>query len=291
MGVSISGRWGLVVGLVVAACGSTPPAGPRPTRVHRARLETSVDGLSGLTVDGDGELIAIAERGTVLVRIVGATARTIRLEGVPDGVDTESIAWLGGDRFAVGTESMDESRRADLVLVVERHGDRARVVDRLELPYDLMGIDAEENRGIEGLCFVPDEDGGVMVAAMENVVERGGRRFTPLGVRRGGRWRRVLARLGSETGKLSALDCRRDGEALDVLAIERHYGVMRVVRFSLRDADAEVTPRVVYDLAGQLEGDPNLEGLARQGDALVLVVDNHHGRRTGPNETLRLPLP
>ncbi|MEZ4340453.1 MAG: esterase-like activity of phytase family protein [Sandaracinaceae bacterium] len=262
--------------------------------MDRARIETDVDGLSGLTMDGEGHAIAVAERGTALVAIEDRAVR-IPLEGVPAGIDTESIAWLGEDRFALGTESMDESRHADLVLVVERANGRARVVDRIELPYSLLGITAEENRGIEGLCFVAD--GGVLLAAMENVVERGGQRFAPLGIRRGDRWTgRALVRLTSETGKLSALDCRRDGDAIDVLAIERHYGVMRVLRFALREGDTcegdiELTPRVIYDLAGQLDGDPNLEGLVRDGDELVLIVDNHHGRRTGPNEVLRLPLP
>lgn len=275
---------------LVAGCGSTPPAGPRPSRVDRRPIQVAVDGLSGLTIDGEGHAIAVAERGTALVRIDDGAVGTIPLDGVPDGLDTESIAWLGGERFALGTESMDESRDGDAVLVVERANDRARVVDRFELPYSLLGIEAEENRGIEGLCFVPGDD--VLLAGMENVVEQDGHRFTPLAVRRGDRWvSRVLVRLGSETGKISALDCRRDGDAIDVFAIERHYGVMRVVRFALREGDTRVTPRVVYDLAGQLEGDPNLEGIARDGDELVLINDNHHGRRSGPTERLRLPLP
>lgn len=277
--------------MVVAAC-SAAPAGPRPARVDRAPIDVAIDGLSGLAIDGDGVPIAVAEGGEALVAIGPRGARAIPLVGVPDGVETESIAWLGGDRFALGTESMDVGRTADAILIVERGPERARVVDRVALPYSVLGVRGEENHGIEGLCFAPGERGGTLIAAMENVASRDGARWAPLGVREGdGAFRRVLLRLGSETGKISALDCRRRGDAIDVIAIERHFGVMRIVQFDLRAGVDRVTPRVVYDLAGRLEGDPNLEGIARAGDELLLVVDNHYGTRQGPNELVRVPLP
>lgn len=277
----------------LVACGSGAPTGPRPSRIERAPIAgLRIDGLSGLALDGDGVPIAVPERGAALVELGPRGARAIPLDGVPGGVETESIAWLGGERFALGTESMDVERTADAILIVERGPARARVVEHVTLPYSILGVRAEENHGIEGLCFAPGEGGGTLIAAMENVVSRGGARWAPLGVREGdGAFRRVLARLGSETGKLSALDCRRRGDAIEVLAIERHFGVMRIVRFDLPPSADRVTPRVVYDLAGRLEGDPNLEGIARAGDELLLLVDNHYGTRQGPNELVRVPLP
>ncbi|MBX3269318.1 MAG: esterase-like activity of phytase family protein [Sandaracinaceae bacterium] len=277
--------------VAVAGCGGAePPAGPRPRALSRQTIASAVDGLSGLAIDGRGVPIAVAERGTALVALE-ASPRTIALEGVPSGLDTESIAWLGGARFALGTESMDTRRDGDPIFVVEVEGARARVVDRIELPYAVLGVTAEENRGIEGLCFVPGPD--VLVAAMENVVVERGARHAPLGVRRGGgAWARALVALSSETGKLSALSCRANDAAIEVFAIERHYGVMRVLSFELPSTpDARVTPRVALDLAGLLDGDPNLEGLALEGETLLLVTDNHHGRRTGPSELVRARLP
>ena len=45
-------------------------------------------------------------------------------------------------------------------------------------------------------------------------------------------------RLTSEEGKIAALACRPLGdEAYEILAIERHFGVMRIVRFELFGAE------------------------------------------------------
>jgi hypothetical protein len=67
---------------------------------------------------------------------------------------------------------------------------------------------------------------------------------------------------------------------------------MRVVRFSIGvgSPSTRIRPRLVADLAGALDGDPNLEGLAIDGEdlVLVLVVDNHYGERSGPNELVVL---
>jgi hypothetical protein len=249
-----------------------------------------VDGLSGLTTAGDGTLWAVAESTRALVALVpGAAARIVDLEGVPDGLDTESIAWIDGSRFALGTESMDETRAADLVLFVDVGADRARVIDTIELPYAALAVAPQENRGIEGLCHA----GGVLVAAMENVIEGDGsppRRFAPLALRVRGEWTVTRAALTTETGKLSGLVCRSRSGVVEVLAIERHYEVMRVLRYAVEPGDDVIEAVVARDLRGRLDGDPNLEGITVDAaGGVVLVVDNHYGERTGPNELVRAP--
>ncbi|HJL15319.1 MAG TPA: esterase-like activity of phytase family protein [Sandaracinaceae bacterium LLY-WYZ-13_1] len=265
---------------------------PLPEGVERTAVDTP-DGLSGLARDGDGRLWAVAESERWLVRLDGAVPRRVPLEGVPEGLDTESIAWIEGDRFALGTESMDESRDADLILVVRVDGERARVLERLALPYAAVGVEAEENHGIEALCVA----GGRYYAVLENVITRGGARHAPLAVYDPPTetWRAHRIRLRTETGKIAALACRTDGDGETVAAhaVERHFDVMRIHALALpTDAPSGRTlvPREVRVLDERLEDDPNLEGLEYDGDDVVLVTDNHHGRRTGPTELVRVRL-
>jgi len=283
----------LLVILLLSTCSEPERAAPVP--VTRTELAVSQDGLSGLTVDGDGVLWMVPERARALIAMDGDELRVVPMRDVElaDGVDTESITWLGGDRFALGTESDDTSRRGDPILVVERQGEGVVERERIDLPYDRLGVTAEDNHGIEGLCFAAGDEplGGVLVAALENVVERDGSRLAPLGRYAGGQWTRVEVELTTDTGKISALSCRREGDAIEVLAIERHFAVMQVLRFTLRDDTRRVRPRVVLDLSGSLRDDPNIEGLVEVDGTLRMIVDNHYGRRTGPNELVRAQLP
>ncbi|MBK7536552.1 MAG: hypothetical protein IPI49_14510 [Myxococcales bacterium] len=97
--------------------------------------------------------------------------------------------------------------------------------------------------------------------------------------------------LTSEVGKLSGLDCRvaADGTAT-VLAIERHFEVTKVLRFSL-GAEADVTPQVALDLGPVLRAGLNLEGIAwsaagPNAGQVVAAVDNQWRTITGPSEFL-----
>lgn len=261
-----------------------------PHGVERVVLSAAPDGLSGLARDGDGTLWAIAESAGPLVRIEGTRGVTVPLEGVPEGVDTESIAWIDGDRFAIGTESMDTVRDADVILIAEVEGDRASVIDRVLLPYSRLGVSAEENHGIEALCAA----GGRLFAVMEQVRVVGRSRRAPLAIYtladRTWQVREII--LGSETGKIAGLACRARGERIEAHAVERHFAVMRIVRFELDPSSRGViTPTIVRNLDARLEGDPNLEGIEYDGDTadgLVLIVDNHYRRRTGANELVRV---
>lgn len=271
---------------------ASPPApasqeAARPD-VERTTLELEgVSGLSGLAVDPAGVLWAVPERSRVLVRIEGARASTIPLEGVPDGTDTESMAFVDATHVAFGTETQVEGRAADFVLIAEIAEGRAHVAESIELPYSTLGIPAVKNRGIEGLCIA----GGTMVVTLETVDDSEGLRRAVVATRpvSGGEWTVARVRLTTATGKPSALDCRARGSELDVIAIERHWEVMRVIAFTLdmTNAGAETTATLWEDLAGRI-GMVNLEGVVASSGQAVLVVDNDSGGVQGPNEVIHL---
>ncbi|HWN67071.1 MAG TPA: hypothetical protein VNM90_05495 [Haliangium sp.] len=294
--------------------GATGPAVPAEVAV--VALE-DVAGLSGAATDARGVLWMVPERRHVLIeQAAGAPARAWPLSGVPDeGLDLESLAWLGTiegrERFAVGTEGVCE-RNTHAVLVVERQGEGFAVVETIRLPLDLWPeIVCEDGHGLEGLCAAggtqPGEAAGeapgegYIVAAIEHPEQDAEqRRWAPLGVRGpDGRWTPHRVALTSETGKISALDCRlmdagQGIEGIEVWAIERHFETSRLVRFVVpRDGAAgPITPVVVMDLTRYTDGGRrNFEGLIVTGDRVRVLVDNQWRTISGPNEILSLPLP
>jgi hypothetical protein len=296
--------------LVLSSCGGAAPASevsstePRlavepPSTPRRTSLDLEgVDGLSGLTVDAAGVFWAVPERNHVLVAFRGAEVLAlVRLEGFPEEADAESIAYLGEGRFAIGTESTDETRASDHVYLVQVDGElpnaTARVTSQIELPYAVLSVSPAHNKGIEGLCAV----GETVVAAVEPKLTReDGVCTTALarGDLASGSWSGHDVELTTETGKISALACRtHDDGGIEVFAVERHYEVMRILRFVVPEApgDSAIVPELLADLAGTLEGDPNLEGLAIDGSDFVIINDNHYGERSGPNEVVRIALP
>lgn len=262
----------------------------------RVRLPLSTRGLSGLARDGDGRLWSTPERGQQLVPLSrsGTTftraGEPVPLVGVPDGWDTESLAWIGPGTFAIGTETQ-RARNVDHVIIVRLAGGSARVVDTIPMPYAPWGIEARVNRGIEGLCHVD----GILVAGNENVIEASGGRWAPLARYQlaNRHWEPFRLRLVSKVGKIAAIACRPGaGDRIDLLAIERHYGSSRLVRFSIPRAGpgGDVAARQIADL-GKLATDvPNLEGLDWDGNEVVAFVDNDTGGVTGPSEAIVLTL-
>ncbi len=276
---------------------STQPPPTAESEPRRTVLDLSVDGLSGLTIDDEGMLWAVPERSPFLVALRdGRVEAVIPLEGFPEEADAESIAHLGGRRFAIGTESMDDDRPSDHVYLVEVSGAlpgaTARVTSRIELPYAVLSVSPAENKGIEGLCAV----GETVIAAVEPKLTRDDGICTTALARgdlTSGQWSGYDVELSTATGKISALACRAQGTNIEVFAIERHYEVMRILRFVVPEAPgaAPIVPELVVDLGGALEGDPNLEGLAIDAGDFVMINDNHYGERTGPSEEFRLRLP
>ena len=95
---------GAVALIVLAGCGKSPGVDPKAT--HGLFDEIVIDtppGLSGLALDDHDILWAVPERDRKLVEITlsptnGVTIALHPIDGVPDGVDTEGLAWLGGKR-------------------------------------------------------------------------------------------------------------------------------------------------------------------------------------------------
>jgi hypothetical protein len=285
-----------------------------------------VTGLSGLAADARGALWMVPEREDTLVERpaeVGASPRAWPLTGAPDeDLDLESLAWLGTtqdgrERFAVGTEAICE-RNTHAVMVVERQGDGFRVVETMRLSLDLWPETVcEDGHGIEGLCAALGPQGeAYVVAAIEHPEQDGQkRRYAPVAAlvypgpgrqagQAGQRWTPYRVALTSETGKLSALDCRLAPNGIEVWAIERHFEISRLVRFVVPSQDAGagqpraqgegglIAPTVVMDLSPYTSGGKrNFEGLSIVDGRVHVLVDNQWRTITGPNEILSLPLP
>ena len=286
-----------------------PPAAPPlarrdlPVRVldtERIAIDApGVTGLSDLTTDGEGRLWAVAERARKLVRMQpdGRSPRVVALEGVPGGRDVEGLAWLSDSRFALATEADSPRRSSDLLLFarLDRGGARLVVERTVEVDYRLWPIEPRGNQGMEGLCRA----GGALVVSIESVVGSGDRRLAPVAVHdlASAGWTPYLVRLTTTTGKLSALSCRPRAGAIDVMAVERHFEVARLIRFELPGrapagaAPVEIDPVLVANLAPLIENRENLEGLVWDGDrAITLVADNDWVAVVGPNLLLRAEL-
>jgi hypothetical protein len=285
-----------------ASHGPVVPPLPLPIDAARTVIHApGVTGLSDLTVDDAGHLWSISEKYRALVRMApdGGGGEVIPLVGVPDGLDVEGAAWLGGDRIALATEADDPDRQADLLLFARVTGRRVVVEREAKLEYSLWPLRPRGNQGIEGLCHA----GGSLVAAVESVIGGGDRRLAPIAVYdlASGTWTPSLVRLTSATGKISALSCRLRGDGaaawIDVMAVERHFEVARLIRFELPVGRAKpgpprvVAPVLVTDLAPLLVREENFEGLVWDGDrSFALVVDNDWAVVSGPNLLVRARL-
>jgi hypothetical protein len=293
---------GWLTALVLGVLCMAEAAGARPAGLLEP-LSVSLDayqGLSGLALDGDGHLWSIGERQRRLVEmeIRDNQLLSIRerpLTGVPRGVDIESLAWSGEFLF-LGTERHAPGA-ADSLLQARVDSTGATVIGTLPLDYQAIGLSASVNQGIEGLCAAE----GMLVAAIEAVLENtDGGRLAPVAVfdHAQSRWRFHRVRLTSTTGKLSALACRATGAELEVYAIERHFGVSRLIRFSLPlrpqgvPSPKPTTAVVVVDLTDQIDAVVNLEGMAWVSpDIMLLLSDNQWGRSLTETRAFRLRLP
>lgn len=262
----------------LAAPGCTKKEARAPGRV--VALETDVAGLSGLSRDEHGALWAPGERGDAVLRIDPETSAVTRypVDAAPEGTDLEALVWVEGTRFVLGTETQEDGRTRDVILDGRLDGERFRTTPIGHLDYAHWGLTASDNHGIEGLCHVD----GSLVFATELVEKRGGRRWAPLAIfdPKTQSWTAHRLALTSETGKLSALDCRLVDRRIEALAVERHFGVSRLIRFHVpqgREA-MEIEPTVAADLSALIAPLPNFEGLSWMDDgSAVLVTDNRYG--------------
>jgi hypothetical protein len=275
------------------ACGKSRAPAPGHGTMDRAaaaklfelvELEGAPPGESDLTVDDHGTLWAIPERDRFVVAVqLDGTTKTYPLDGVPAANDTESIAWLGPNRFAIGLEGANEPTAS--VMFAEQRGDRFVATSTVMLSDEQCGVKLTVNHGVEGVCGHDD----VVIAGIETAgTFPDGSRWAPLV-----RFSRdgvdlTKLRLTSGVGKISALTCTftPDGTA-HAYAIERHYGVSRILKFDVPRGAAEVTPTVALDLSAVLHDSLNLEGLARLPDGRFAAINDNQGvRAEGPTDLL-----
>ena len=271
-------RAAIAVALLLCA-GCTKKQQPRgPGRI--ITLDTDVVGLSGLSRDEHGALWAPGEGADALLRIDPETFGVTRypVVGAPKGTDLEALTWVEGVNFIVGTETQEKGRTRDVILDGRLDGGRFKLTPVGHLEYTLWQLTARDNHGIEGICHVD----GVMVLGTELVEEQRDRRWAPVGMfdPKIQTWTAHRVALSSGTGKLAALDCRDRNGAIEVLAVERHYEVSRLLRFSFPHGSEPqwVEPTVVADLSKLISPLPNFEGLTWLEDgSAVLLTDNQYG--------------
>ena len=282
---------------VVAAVAVT--AEPQITLQKRIAFAAGADvrGLSGLASGDGGVIWAVPERDRFVVslRAVGERIEIeemLRLDGVPPGWDTESIAYLGDGKFVFGTETQT-ARSQDELLLAERAASTVTVTDRIVLNYDLWGIEGSVNHGIEGLCV----DGDSLFVGVETAIRIEGHRLAPVAryQRTTSEWTAFRVRLHTETGLVSALLCRsvQGQDEIELFAIERHYGVAVLLRFLLPrvGGGGDVGSEVIANLGDLVVGIPNMEGLVELSEREIgIVVDNDTGGVSGPNEMIILRL-
>jgi hypothetical protein len=278
----------LAVLFVLAACGRDQVDRERAARLFKEIEVPTAPGLSGLATDDTGGLWTVAERDAKAYRITldaedKPTLETFTVEGIPPKFDLEGIAWLGGDRVAFGTEGKIEG--VATVLLAERRGTAFVISSAIALPETKLGIDLPANHGAEGVCG----HGDTILVAIEGAGTMGGKRFAPIVRITSGQIVHVHRLwLTTKTGKLSALDCTiaKDGTA-EMIAIERHFSVTKILRFKLPLEGGDITQTVVLDLGPVLENRLNLEGIATLADGrIVAVVDNQWKQLQGPSVLL-----
>jgi len=281
--------WVVAFLLAGAACTKKEPRGPG----RIVTLDTDVAGLSGLTVDEHGAFWAPGEGGDAIIRIdpehFGITRYPV--VGGPAGTDLEAMAWLDGTRFLIGTETQKRGRLQDVILEGRLHGARVEVTSVGKLDYARWQLSAPGNRGIEGLCHVD----GVLVFATELVERQRGERWAPLGVfdPKTQAWTAHRVRLTSKTGKLAAMSCRVIDGAPVALAVERHFGVSRLLRFNLpQGPEAQwIEPSVAANLEEAFSPLPNFEGLVwlDDGSAVVVTDNRYRGAVREPSRLYFIP--
>jgi hypothetical protein len=281
-------KWCLLVAF--AACGKRHEPGVLDKQAAKGVFEeveiAAPPGMSDLSIDNRGVMWAIAERERAVLELeLGRPPVVHPLEGVPAGIDTEAIAWLGEGLLAIGTEG-NTSPTASIMFAELR--DQRVIVTRTRrlTSADFSGIELTNNHGIEAMCANgPNE----LLAASESVGKLpDGTRYSALVRLRDDAVHVTRVRLTTDRGKLSALYCTfaADGTA-QVIALERHYSVSRILSFTVKRDDAEITPVVERDLAPILNDSLNLEGIVRLPDGRLVAINDNQGKTvTGPTELL-----
>lgn len=257
------------------------PAAYSATRYRTVEADVPA-GISGLALDEHGHFWAIPERDPVVAEIVvtgeRATIALHPLDGVPRELDTEAITYLGAGRFAIGVESHDRPY-AGVYRGELRADGHIVVAPAYEFDSAALGIDLRANNGVESLCAA----GAELIVGIESTgVTAAGERFAPI-VRIDGATNAVQRlHLTTANGKLSSLACHPTGDGVvELLAIERDFGVSKILRVVSHPDDVDLVPTVVLDLwpllRDRYQGRINLEGIVRLPDGRIVVVNDNQG--------------
>jgi len=286
-------RYGIILfGLALVSHGCTTK---RPLFSIENITSQEADGLSGLTSDQNLALWAVQERRHQILKLVpdeqATPPKTFPLNDIPKEIDLESITWLGGKRFALGSELDIDNRQSDKVFIVEIHEQSASIKEDFEIGYEHWPITPSANHGIEGICSAKSN----ILVGIESVIEENNKRYAPMMIYSMATKEMMPFKieLTTSAGKLAAMACREsnDGSVIELFIIERHFGIGRILRFNITQQDDVSPATIVYDFAKDLDDLPNLEGLAfGANNVLYLISDNNFGRITGPTKLLSLPL-
>ena len=273
--------------LLLAACSHEHERPPPPlhTALWDAVVLATPPGMSDLTLDDHGHLWAIPERDRVVVEMQPDGSQLVRhpLDGVPAGLDTEAITYLGDGKFAIGFEGQQTAAAGIYFATLDPQRDRVVASTPRELTSAELGVDLVVNHGVEGICGHGDD----VIAAIETVGNDGSR-WAPLVRLRGGLLTVAKFRLTSDVGKLAALACTfaPDG-TVDLRAIERHYSVSRILRATVPLGATEVVPTIDLDLNPVLHDSLNVEGLVVMLDGHYEAINDNQGSKvSGPTELL-----
>ncbi len=260
-------------------------------------LNIDVDGLSGLTLASPDLAWAVAEIQRKIVKLAVSDKEikpitTINIIGVADGLDTESVVALTPNTFILGTEQSGE-HTSDALLFAQLANNELRVTSKVDVPYSLWDITMDDNHGIEGLCTA----GNHLFAAIEYAKEEStaDTRIAPLlmaGID-GSNMRPLWLSLTTKRGTLSDIACTIDAQGNPVVyAIERHFGVGRILRFTVPPEATQKTivPDIIFDLSRGFSSSPNFEGIMIRDRSLFLLSDNHFVTWQGPTMWFRFPL-
>ena len=267
--------------LVVAlACCDRHKEDGGSTRAARAKgtfhevVVATPPGMSDLTLDDQDTLWSVPERDRFLVKLtLDGAVEKYPITGVPDGVDTEGLAWLSQDHFVISTEGAQEPTAG--LLFADLKGNTLVVDQTRDLTHD-VGLQLIKNHGAEGVCG----RGSDILIGIETVGRLAdGTRYAPLARLRDNVLTISQLKLTSDVGKLSAMYCtfEPDGTA-HVLAIERHFGITRLLRFDAPVAPTTITPRIALDLSAILQDSLNLEGIVQLKDGRLVVINDNQNR-------------
>ena len=290
----------LVLWVLLLLCGhceaKNPTTQPVSTlfaqRIQMQKIDTGhLHGISGLARDISGKTWGIAERNRYLVSIQPDSheeAALISLHDIPKALDIEAITFLNDNALVVGTESQQDDRIEDSIYFMELNESGAHVVSTLNFDYRPFALTAHDNQGLEGLCNVEP----FLIVASEMVGLDDGKRFAPLGIYDLNKksWDYSKLILTSDGGKISDIACRRNGKDIELVAIERHYYISRLVHYQISTQKQPPMTVVVandtLDLAPHFKKSiPNFEGiLFVDKNSVWLISDNQHKVVSGPTQ-------